>query len=169
MAWGGFCGDQCSDLVEFKKTSKIQKRGKKKGQLVESITSQDYVEQILEGHVKRWYEGLKDLGYRPIFMQDNAPIHNNGLVRAWFKKNNIEVLEWPPDSPDLNPDEYMWNRSKQKIKSYPRLIFTSDKMFEAAYHEWHALTDRCEQLKWVESMRDRCKAVIKAKGGSTKY
>ena len=68
MTWGGFCGDQCSDLVEFKKTLKIQKHGKYKGQLVESITSQDYVDQILEGHVKRWYGGLKDLGYHPIFM-----------------------------------------------------------------------------------------------------
>ena len=169
MVWGGFCGDQCSDLVEFKKTSKIQKHGKKKGQLVESISGQDYVAQILESHLKPWYKGLKDLGYRPIFMQDNAPIHKNGLTRAWFKKNNIEVLDWPPDSPDLNPDEYMWNRSKQKIKSYPRLIFRADKMYEAAYHEWHALTDRYAQLKWVASMQDRCRAVIKAGGGSTKY
>ena len=125
MIWGGFCGDQCSDLINLKKTSKIQKRGKKKGQLVESITSQDYVEQILDGHLKRWYEGLKYFGYQPIFMQDNAPVHKNGLTPVWFKKKNIELLDWPPDSPNLNPDEYMWNWSKQKIKSYPQLMFRS--------------------------------------------
>ena len=42
-------------------------------------------------------------------------------------------------------------------------------MFEAAYHEWHALTDCYAQLKWVASMQDWCWAVIEAGGGFTKY
>ena len=136
---------------------------------MKSIISQNYVKQILKSHVKHWYEGLKDIEYHSIFMQNNASIHNNKLVCVWFNKNNIEVLKLSSDSSDLNSDKYMWNHFKQKIKSYSQLIFTWDKMFKAAYHEWHALTDHCEQLKWVKSMWDCCKAVIKAKGGSMKY
>ena len=169
MTWGDFCGNQCSNLVKFKKTLKIQKHGKNKEQMMKSIMSQNYMKQILEGHLKHWYEGLKDQEYHSIFMQDNAPIHNNALICVWFRKNNIEVLNWSPQSSDLNSDEYMWNWSKQKIKSYLRLIFTSDKMFKAAYHEWHALTDCNTQLKWVEKMHNQCQAVIDTHSESTKY
>ena len=102
-------------------------------------------------------------------MQDNAPIHNSAEVRLWLRTNKIEVMVWPPSSPDLNPDEYFWNGMKQKIRAYPKLIFTSGRMFEAAHKEWLALGDRCAQLKWMCSMQDRCRAVIKARGGSTKY
>jgi len=38
-------------------------------------------------------------------MQDNAPIHRVRKSKLWFQENDIEVMEWPPYSPDLNPIE----------------------------------------------------------------
>ena len=136
---------------------------------MKSINSTAYVDQILEAHYKPWCRALEVQGYRPIFMQDDAPIHTPAEVRLWLRMNKIEVMNWPPFSPDLNPDEYFWNRMKQKIGAYPQLIFASGPMFEAAHKEWHALGDRQEQLKWVATIWDRCRAATKVRGRSTKY
>ncbi len=35
------------------------------------------------------------------------------------------MLMWPPSSPDLNPDEYIWKGIKQKIRVYDKIILTS--------------------------------------------
>jgi len=39
-------------------------------------------------------------------MQDNALIYTAILVAKWFKENIVEVINWPPYSPDLNLIKY---------------------------------------------------------------
>lgn len=43
-----------------------------------------------------------------IFMQDNAPVHTARLVRDALEQIDINVIDWPPYSPDLNPIENLW-------------------------------------------------------------
>ena len=105
--WGGICGQQASELVEFKKTLKKMKRGENKELLKDSITTTDYINQILEPCLFPLYEALKAQGHRPSFMQDNASIYDSKEARLWLRQNQIEVVTWPPSSPDLNPIEYM--------------------------------------------------------------
>jgi transposase len=58
-----------------------------------------------------------------VFIQDNASIHTVYIVKDWLKKQDIEVLEWPPYSPDLNFIEYTWKRLKEWVwKYYPELL-----------------------------------------------
>ena len=40
-------------------------------------------------------------------MQDNASIHTSRLARDWLQEHGIEVTDWPPYSPDLNPIEHL--------------------------------------------------------------
>jgi len=51
----------------------------------------------------------------PVFQQDGAKIHTARDIMAWFAGNNIKVMEWPPNSPDLNPIEHCWKRLKEKL------------------------------------------------------
>ncbi len=53
--------------------------------------------------------------YRPIFQQDNAPCHKAKITMDFLKKSGIEVLYWPPYSPDINPIENVWALIKKKI------------------------------------------------------
>ena len=40
-----------------------------------------------------------------IFQQDNDPKHTANVAKQWINRHHIETLDWPPQSPDLNPIE----------------------------------------------------------------
>lgn len=50
-----------------------------------------------------------------IFMQDNSPLHQAHLIQDLLGELHIEVIDWPPYSPDLNPIENLWALMKAKI------------------------------------------------------
>ena len=80
----------------------------------------------------------------------------------------MTVIEWPAQSPDLNPIEHLWHHPKRRLADYetpPKGILEP---WERAEQEWNKIpADVCRNL--VESMPRRIAAVIKAKGGFTKY
>jgi hypothetical protein len=50
-------------------------------------------------------------------MQDNAPCHTAKVVKAFLASHEIEMIEWPPFSPDLNPIENIWQWIKLELET----------------------------------------------------
>ncbi|KAJ4942196.1 hypothetical protein JOQ06_012062 [Pogonophryne albipinna] len=38
-----------------------------------------------------------------VFQHDNDPKHTARATKEWLRKKHFKVLEWPSQSPDLNP------------------------------------------------------------------
>lgn len=99
-------------------------------------------------------------------MHDNDPKHSSRLVKNWLSEQQISVLDWPAQSPDLNPIENLWNDVDFIVKdSNPKNL---DELWRAIKSAWDTIpSDRCKRL--VESLPKRCREVIRSKGYPTKY
>ncbi|MCJ8736209.1 hypothetical protein PDJAM_G00256240 [Pangasius djambal] len=120
---------------------------------------------ILDENLSESAKGLR-LGRRFTFQQDNNPKHTARATMEWFRSKYIHVLEWPSQSPDLNPIENLWRDMKIAVHRRSPSNLTELELF--CKEEWAKLSlSRCAKL--VETYPKRLAAVIAAKGGSTKY
>ena len=56
-------------------------------------------------------------------MHDGASIHQSRETKEWLKSNKIPVLDWPTNSPDLNPLENLWG-------TLTRAVFANGRQFK---------------------------------------
>ncbi len=95
-----------------------------------------------------------------IFQQDLAPAHSAKATSTWFKDHGIPVLNWPANSPDLNPIENLWGIVKRKMQNArPN---NAEELKATIRATWALITpEQCHRL--IDSMPRRIAAVFRQK------
>ncbi len=104
------------------------------------------------------------------FQQDNAPCHKAQFISDWFlaHENEFTLLKWPPQSPDLNPIEHLWDVVEREIRIMDVQPPNLQQLRDAIMSIWTKISEEYFQYL-VETMPQRIKAVLKANGGPTRY
>ena len=129
--------------------------------------------EILEDELEQTIAyAIEELGFKReqvIFQQDNDPKHSSNLVKEYLKDQSYQILEWPAQSPDLNPIENMWALLKRRLNQYETATKGMNELYERVSEVWYDQMKPEECQKVIESMPRRIAAVSKAKGYWTKY
>lgn len=149
MVWGGITREARTDLVV----------------VAGSLTAHRYIDEILADHVIPF---SVIVGNDFILMQDNARPHTARRVTQYLAEVEINTMNWPACSPDLNPIEHVWDMLGKRVKEREVAPATVDELRLALQEEWQNIPqDAIRNL--IDSMDRRMQAVIRARGGNTKY
>lgn len=148
MVWDAFSGRMGRDGLYFFPKN-------------ETMNGSKYI-GVLEDHMLPFYQ----IHGCELFQQDSALCHTSKLVKKWLSDQSISVLEWPGNSPDLNPIENCWHQMKVALKdkdtaSVPRLKNELLKLWVNMDMDYF--------LKLADSMPKRISEELAVKGDMTKY
>lgn len=103
-----------------------------------------------------------------IFQHDNDPKHTSCLVQRWLGRQDFSVLDWPPQSPDLNPIEHLWNEVDRRLRLSATLPTCKDDLWEKIQVVWQNIEVEYVQ-KLIRTMPTRVDDLLAAKGGYTRW
>ena len=110
------------------------------------------------------------LGQGFVYQQKNDPKHTSKLCKNYLDKKEAErklqKLDWPPQSPDLNPIEHLWDILDQNLSKSS--TSSQHMLWEQLQAAWQNISEEISK-KLVILMPERITVVIKAKGSHTKY
>ena len=69
------------------------------------------------------------------FMNANARPHSATITRQFLATNNVNVLDWPAKSPDLNPIEQIWDELGRHVQRNHTIHIVND-LAAALQAEW---------------------------------
>lgn len=97
------------------------------------------------------------------FQQDNASIHVSRQSRAWFNEKEIDLLEWPACSPDLNPIENLWGILARRVYANGCRYESVNELYVAVCNAWREIPQTIID-SLINSMPKRIFDVIKLGG-----
>ncbi|GFV71926.1 transposable element Tcb1 transposase [Trichonephila clavipes] len=129
------------------------------------LTARRYRKEILRPIVVPYAAAIGD---DFILMDDNCRPHRANLVEDFLFEEEIVRIEWPACSPDMNPIEHVWDALGRRVAGLQPPPQTLQELERAILEEW----DRIPQLvinSLIESMSQRCSALLAVHGNHTPY
>ena len=114
--------------------------------------------------MKKHVPNLRTVTNQPaVFMQDNTLCHT---AKSFLSEEDITVMEWLAQSPDMNPIENVWKiLNERATEKNPRNI---KELWTNLKGEWEKISiDECKTLICLGNKR--CQAVIESKGLHIQY
>jgi transposase len=128
------------------------------------VTATRYIDQVPRPHVVPHFSRHQN----KTFQQDNACAHTARATRDFLQQNNVNVMNWPALSPDLNPIEHLWDEIQRWLNEEQPSQTTAAELSVAFQRVWARIPIAFIN-RLVNSMYRRCAAVINAGGGHTRY
>lgn len=132
--------------------------------MVEGNLNAEGYARIVRETIVPYLLGLMDAHGRPfVFVEDNAPVHNAGIVNAVFEQSGALRIDWPACSPDLNPIEHLWAWLKRELYGLPTPPRTIEDLKTKVTELWSRIPrELCQNLSL--SMPNRMTKCLAANG-----
>lgn len=105
-----------------------------------------------------------------IYVHDQSPIHRADIIWELFEEKGVDVILLPPKGPDFNPIENVWAEMERLMRDRAfRGKYAVDELWELVEKTFYDMENTGYIKKLIDSMPERCRRVIEAKGRWTKY
>ncbi|GFX03379.1 transposable element Tcb2 transposase [Trichonephila clavipes] len=130
-----------------------------------SVNGTRYCNEILLPYV-RLFRGA--MGLQFLFMDGNAPCHRTVAAEQLLESEDIERMDWPARSPDLNPIEHVWDFLGRRLAARTLPPVTIRELRLALQDEWAAMPQQLIDTL-ILSMGRRCKTCLEVRGDHIPY
>ncbi|UYV65644.1 hypothetical protein LAZ67_3004944 [Cordylochernes scorpioides] len=142
MVWGAIAYDSRSHLLCIQGT----------------MTAQRYIDDVLRRVTLPYLHGLPNA----LYQQDNARQHTARISQQALQ--DVQMLSWPPYSPDLSPIEHVWDIIGRRLHALPQPR-SEDELWQMVEREWRAIPqDAIRTL--IDSLPRRAAACIAVRDNS---
>ena len=124
-----------------------------------------YIEECIIPHVIPYAQFI---GNAFQLMHDNARANTARIVSDVLNEVEINVMDWPARSPDLNPIENVWDILQKRVS---RRVDVPETVHELRVHlqeEWYSIP-QADIARLIGSVEGRLQEVIQAGGGNTRF
>ncbi|GFV22957.1 transposable element Tcb2 transposase [Trichonephila clavipes] len=94
-----------------------------------------------------------------LFMDDNTPCHRTVDAEQLLESEDIERMDWPARSPDLNPIEHVWDFLGRRLAARTLPPVTIRELRLALQDEWAAMPQQLIDTL-ILSMGRRCETCL---------
>ncbi|GFV83975.1 transposable element Tcb2 transposase [Trichonephila clavipes] len=130
-----------------------------------SVNGPRYCNEILLPYV-RLFRGA--MGLQFLFMDDNAPCHRTVAAEQLLESEDIERMDWPARSPDLNPIEHVWDFLGRRLAARTLPPVTIRELRLVLQDEWTAMPQQLIDTL-ILSMGRRCETCLAVRGDHIPY
>ncbi|GFT88535.1 transposable element Tcb2 transposase [Trichonephila clavipes] len=150
LVWGGIMLGSRTDLHIFN---------------AGSVNGTRYCNEILLPYVLLFRGAM---GLQFLFMDDNIPCHRTVAAEQLLESEDIERMDWPARSPDLNPIEHVWDFLGRRLAARTLPPVTIQELRLVLQDEWAAMPQQLIDTL-ILSMGRRCETCLAVRGDHISY